>query len=236
MRRFTTLCTALPLVALAAGCAPQEETTVEPAPAVAEAPAATDTSDEIVPPTTASATLQPQAGGAGSGKVSFAQNAGGVDVVVEVSGLSPGTHAIHLHEGSECVGDFTSAGGHFNPAGAQHGAPGAPQHHAGDFANVEVDASGSGSASLRSTDLAIDSGPNAVVGHAFIVHEKADDLETQPTGNAGARVLCGVVEAGGMESAQDFEGAANGDTESAPVEGGTAGTATGAPATGAAGT
>jgi superoxide dismutase, Cu-Zn family len=128
-----------------------------------------------------------------SGTVTFAKVEGGVKIVADVAGLTPGKHGFHIHEFGDCSApDAMSAGGHFNPHHMQHGAPDASVRHAGDFGNLEAD--DSGKAHYERMDAMISlAGADSIVGHAVIVHEKVDDLKTQPTGNAGARVACGVI-------------------------------------------
>ena len=87
-----------------------------------------------------------------------------------------------------------SAGGHFNPTGAPHAGPMAAMHHAGDLGNIEIGANGKGDLDITSTMLTVAPGPNSVVGRSVIFHEKADDMTTQPTGNAGGRLACGVIQ------------------------------------------
>ncbi len=184
------------LLALGA-CAPRQEGAEAP-PAEEAPPAAMAAPMEPQAPaaTSASATLAAAAGSGITGTVSFQEMAGGVHVEARVEGAPPGTHGFHLHETGDCsAADFASAGGHFNPEGVAHGAPEAEPHHAGDFGNIEIGADGTGSLSLHSTKLAIAAGPNSVVGRAVILHAQADDLATQPTGNAGGRIACGVVAA-----------------------------------------
>src|SRR5581483_11552588 len=122
-----------------------------------------------------------------SGEVTFLKVDGGVKVTAQVTGLTPGSHGFHIHEFGDCsAADFTSAGGHFNPAGVPHAGPKDAQHHAGDLGNIEADASGK--ATLEWTDPGMTlEGPGSILGRGVIVHEKADDLKTQPTGNAGSR-------------------------------------------------
>jgi Cu-Zn family superoxide dismutase len=168
-----------------------------PAPA-APAPAAPPAAAS---PATASATLQGDpANTAFSGTISFStEPGGGIHVVAHVKGVPPGKHGLHLHANGECVhGDeagkhFSSAGGHFNPAGAPHACPPTDPRHAGDFGNIEVDASGNGHLDLTSKDISIGGGANSVVGKAVILHAGADDCTTQPTGNSGDRLACGVI-------------------------------------------
>lgn len=150
-------------------------------------------SAQAEPVTKAVAVLSPTKGSNVSGTVTFTKVDGGVKIVADLTGLKPGEHGFHIHEFGDCSApDATSAGGHFNPQHTQHGAPDATARHAGDFGNLVADDSGKAHYERVDTMMALD-GANSVVGHAVIVHEKADDLKTQPTGNAGARVACGVI-------------------------------------------
>lgn len=139
------------------------------------------------------AVLQSASGSKVSGTVTFTKSGNEVKVVADLTGLAPGKHGFHIHEFGDCSApDATSAGGHFNPGKHQHGAPEASDRHAGDLGNIEADASGK--AHLELTDKAMKlSGEDSIIGHAVIVHEKADDLKTQPTGDAGGRIACGVI-------------------------------------------
>ncbi len=190
MRRlsFVTFLGTMALV----GCARTQETSSETAPAPAPpAPSA------AAPATSATATLTGQAGSGIHGTVSFQAMPPGVHVEARVEGAAPGSHGFHLHETGDCsAADFSSAGGHFNPTGVAHGGPQADPHHAGDLGNLEIGADGTGTVSVHSDLLAIGEGPNAVVGRAVVFHEQADDFATQPTGNAGGRLACGVIAAG----------------------------------------
>ena len=114
------------------------------------------------------------------------------------SKLPPGTHAIHVHNVGTCTApDFTSAGPHFNPGHKQHGSSNPAGPHAGDLPNFEVDAKGGGNVSFAVPDLTLGDGPNSLFhagGTALVIHAAADDTKTDPTGNAGARIACGVIE------------------------------------------
>jgi Cu-Zn family superoxide dismutase len=147
------------------------------------------------PAVTASAALKPASGSSISGTVRFTETPEGVRVVADISGLAPGAHGFHVHEKGDCSDpEAKSAGGHFNPATQPHGAPDAAQRHAGDLGNLTAD--DAGHATLESTDSVMKlSGPDSVIGRAVIVHAGADDFTTQPTGDAGGRVACGVIEA-----------------------------------------
>ena len=143
--------------------------------------------------TKAIAVLQPTAGSTVAGTVTFTAAGDTVKVVADLSGLTPGKHGFHIHEFGDCSDPkAASAGGHFNPSNHQHGAPDVAERHAGDLGNIDADASGK--AHLEASDKAMKlAGADSIIGHAVIVHEKADDLKTQPTGDAGGRVACGVI-------------------------------------------
>ncbi len=143
---------------------------------------------------TARATLEGRSGSSLSGQATFTEVEGGVLVELEVHHTPPGWHAVHVHETGDCSApDASSAGAHFNPSGMAHGAPHALQHHAGDLGNMWVDEHGEGRHVLLMPELTVRDGPSSVRGRALIVHEKDDDLSTQPTGNAGGRIGCGVI-------------------------------------------
>ena len=143
---------------------------------------------------TASAGLAPTAGNTASGSVSFAQKGEKVTVNAKLSGLAPGGHGFHIHEKGDCSApDAMSAGGHFNPTGKPHGSPDAPDHHAGDMPMLQADASGNATLTADLIEITIGSGAGDIVGKSVIVHKDADDYKTQPTGNSGARVACGVI-------------------------------------------
>jgi Cu-Zn family superoxide dismutase len=145
------------------------------------------------------AKLKPTANNSASGEVTFTQEADGVRVTGSFSGVpfKPGDtkHGFHIHEKGDCSApDGASAGGHFNPGSKPHGAPDAADRHAGDLGNFDVDAYNNGRINYLDKTISL-SGPNSIIGKGVIVHEKADDFKTQPTGNAGARLACGVIEA-----------------------------------------
>ncbi len=164
-----------------------------PAPAV-PTPSATTPSPVPSAPMTASATLEPKSGSKVTGTATFTQTDGSVQVKVELADATPGEHGIHLHETGDCSAlDASSAGGHFNPAGTPHGGPDSPQHHAGDFGNITVGSDGKGTLDLTRSDITVGEGPSSVVGRSIVIHEMVDDLTTQPSGNSGARIACGVI-------------------------------------------
>ncbi|MFI5167054.1 MAG: superoxide dismutase family protein [Thermoanaerobaculales bacterium] len=141
------------------------------------------------------ATVRPTAGNRAAGTVTFTQESGGVHAVADITGLKPNAkHGFHVHEFGDCSApDATSAGGHFNPAGTTHGAPTDPKHHAGDFGNLQADADGQAHLDLTMAGISLEPGPTSIVGRGVIVHLMEDDLKTQPTGNAGARIGCGAI-------------------------------------------
>jgi Cu-Zn family superoxide dismutase len=174
------------------------------APTPAEAPSSTPPAT-TAPAAGASATATLQGAPEDtdfSGTVTFTEESGGVRVVADLAGVDkPGKHGFHVHETGDCThgtGDkhFTSAGGHFNPTGAEHACPPTEPRHAGDLGNVEVGANGAGRVEMMANGLSL-SGPNSIVGKAVILHAGEDDCKTQPTGNAGDRLACGVVTTGG---------------------------------------
>ena len=136
------------------------------------------------------AVLHPTMGHKVTGTVRFDLVPGGVRVSGQIEGLKPGEHGFHIHEFGDCSApDAESAGGHFNPQGMQHGPRHADHRHVGDLGNVKGDRSGRAVFDFVDKQLAL----SAILGRAVVVHADLDDLKTQPAGNAGARVACGVV-------------------------------------------
>jgi superoxide dismutase, Cu-Zn family len=144
---------------------------------------------------TANAAIESRSGSKVTGKAVFTElPSGGTKIEVWIENATPGVHGIHLHEKGDCSApDASSAGGHFNPSGNPHGGPAEEKHHNGDWGNITVGEDGKGHIVVTSTMLTVKPGPNSVVGKAVVFHEKADDLKTQPTGDAGGRYGCGVV-------------------------------------------
>lgn len=137
--------------------------------------------------------VYPTQGNTASGIITFTEFQGGVKVVADLQGLSKGKHGIHIHECGDCTAvDGSSAGGHFNPMAKSHGAPADALRHAGDMGNIEAD--DSGKAHLEYVDNTISlEGQTSIIGRSVIIHLHEDDLKTQPTGNAGPRIACGVI-------------------------------------------
>ena len=141
--------------------------------------------------------LAPTKGNTATGQVRFTEFDGGVIVEASLSGLAPGGHGFHVHEKGDCSApDATSAGGHFNPTGMPHGAPDKAEHHLGDLPMLVADAAGNARLNTTIEGLSLGATSKAsILGRAVIVHAAPDDFATQPTGNSGARVACGVIAA-----------------------------------------
>ena len=131
------------------------------------------------------------------GDISLKENNGKVKMNVEMKGLTPGEHAIHIHEKGDCsAADGTSAGGHWNPSDEKHGKWGEHAFHMGDIGNLVADDKGFVSYEFETDKwcLGCDDSTKNIIGKSFIIHAGADDFESQPSGNAGSRVACGVIE------------------------------------------
>ena len=121
---------------------------------------------------------------------------GGVSIDLDVKGLPPGEHALHFHAVPKCEAPFTSAGGHFNPANKKHGLQNPEGPHAGDMNNFTVDAKGTAKTTIVNPNVTMGSEPNSIYassGTALMIHAAADDMKTDPAGNAGERIACGVI-------------------------------------------
>ena len=191
------------------GCGPRDQDAAAPETVVTEEstevgevqpPAEGEIQEEAIPPegagaASASATIEARSGSTLSGTAVFEETSDGVRVVVELSGLTPGDHGVHVHEVGDCSAeDASSAGGHFNPTGVDHGAPGSQPHHAGDFGNITIGEDGTGTLELTSKDITLGEGANSIRGRAIVIHGGADDLTSQPSGAAGPRIGCGVIQ------------------------------------------
>lgn len=141
------------------------------------------------------ATLEPRSGSTVTGTVEFRQHGDHVRAVIDIAGLTPKSeHGFHIHEKGDCSApDGASAGGHFNPSGSSHGRAGKGSHHGGDMPSLVADASGRVHTSFDLDIVTVDAGSNSIVGRSVVVHGGVDDYNTQPSGNSGPRVACGVI-------------------------------------------
>lgn len=171
---------------------PVETPTTEPTAAAIDAAPAAATA-----PKKAEVTIAAASDSKVEGTVTFTQTDEGIKVEAKLSGLTPGDHGFHVHEKGDCSSpDAKSAGGHFNPGKVDHGAPGSAAHHTGDLGNIVAGEDGTAEmmVDLPKTHLSLDEDAiNSIIGKAVIVHGGADDMKSQPSGNAGPRVGCGVV-------------------------------------------
>jgi Cu-Zn family superoxide dismutase len=143
--------------------------------------------------THASAVIYPTKGNTISGTATFTQEKDGLHIEAHIIGLTPGEHGFHIHEFGNCAcDDAVCAGGHFNPTKDIHGSPESKHRHVGDLGNLVANEEGIAEYKLVDTDSTLN-GPHSILGRGLIIHAQPDDYTTQPTGNAGARIGCGVV-------------------------------------------
>jgi len=149
-------------------------------------------------PLRATAALQPTKGNKAFGEATFEQVGNKVRVIVFAQGLKPDAdHGFHIHEAGDCSsGDGMSAKGHFNPHGKPHGDPKSAERHAGDLPALKAGKDGRAKVDVEMDVITLTAGPANVVGKGLIIHADPDDYKTQPTGNAGARLACGVIKPG----------------------------------------
>jgi Cu-Zn family superoxide dismutase len=143
----------------------------------------------------ARAEMAARSGSTVSGTVTFTPVAGGLQVNAVLAGLTPGEHGFHIHEVGDCsAADASSAKGHFNPSSKEHGHHGGSARHAGDMPNLIANAQGQASFSAKIMGLEL-SGNTGILGRSVVIHADPDDYKSQPAGNSGKRVACGVVKA-----------------------------------------
>jgi len=142
----------------------------------------------------ASATVAPASGSQVGGTVNFYRTAAGVRVEASLSGLAPGEHGFHVHEVGDCSApDGSSAKGHFNPLAKAHGHHARGEHHVGDLPNLVADSQGKAVLNAEVAGLSLSGDPTAIGGRAVVVHADPDDYTSQPAGNSGKRIACGVI-------------------------------------------
>ena len=192
--RSALLITALATLALSA-CATAPSTSQSsatqrqtPASAVLTAPAASTIPAAVAHVAGASGSLV-------SGTLALVPLHGGVRMSGDLGGLTPGNHGFHIHQTGDCsAADAATAGGHFNPTVSAHGRAGTAAHHAGDIDNIVADASGVAHVDVQLRGVSLGGSPTTdIVGRALVVHAAPDDYQSQPAGNSGARVGCGVI-------------------------------------------
>lgn len=148
-------------------------------------------------PLQATAALHPTQGNKAFGEATFEQTGDKVRVLVNAQGLKPNQqHGFHIHEAGDCSSpDAMSAKGHFNPTGKPHGNPASGERHAGDLPALHADKEGRAKLDTVVDGITLSPGPATIIGRGLIIHADPDDYTTQPTGNSGARIACGVIRA-----------------------------------------
>jgi superoxide dismutase, Cu-Zn family len=146
------------------------------------------------PVTEAVAKIKPLNGSQVSGVVFFTKVPGGVQVIADVEGLSPGKHGFHVHEFGDCSGNGSKTGAHFNPTHQRHGGPNSVERHVGDLGNIDADENGYAYYERIDKIITLE-GENSIIGRSIVIHADRDDFVTQPSGASGVKIACGVIEA-----------------------------------------
>jgi Cu-Zn family superoxide dismutase len=191
----TAILTMATLAACGRDPAPAEPTTADVPPA-ATSPAEGPLPPAEAPPAGSTVQLAPTQGSTAAGTLTLSVEGDSVRLAGTLQGLAPnGEFGFHIHEKGDCSApDASSAGEHFNPSGAAHGDPQGGTHHAGDMLNAKSDAAGAAQVDAVAKGVTLgDGGPTDVRGRAVVLHEKADDYQSQPSGNSGKRIACGVI-------------------------------------------
>ena len=189
----------LAAVAALAGCSPAQDDAAPTQDASAQSTAAEDVAGAASSPDTLGSAALALADGTSAGTVELLSDGGALSLRIDVTGIPEGTHGFHLHTTGQCAApDFTSAGGHLNPADREHGRENPAGSHLGDLPNLVVGADGT-----ASTTVALDAESGSAIdllfdadGTAVMIHADPDDYRTDPTGDAGSRIACGVLERG----------------------------------------
>jgi Cu-Zn family superoxide dismutase len=195
MRVASRLVRVAPILALtlAAGCATPKMPSMPSLPYISYLPYI----PYVTAPAPAAVAQLADATGRGVGQATLLETRGGVRILIDVTGLPPGIKGVHIHEVGRCDPPaFDSAGAHFNPTKVEHGSSNPRGPHAGDLPNITVEADGRGHLEVTARRVTLQTGPTSLVdadGSAVVVHERADDLRTDPSGDSGARIACGVV-------------------------------------------
>jgi superoxide dismutase, Cu-Zn family len=188
----------LSLTLLLVACSREQPEGAPRAPDNTTAAPAEKTSEPAATAAAAAVQIAPTQGNTVTGSLALAPSAEGVHITGSIQGLKPDAEfGFHVHEKGDCTApDGSSAGGHFNPTQAQHGNPTGPTHHAGDMLNIKSDAKGVAQVDVTAAGTSLNGDPGTdIMGKAIVVHEGPDDYATQPSGNSGKRVACGVIAA-----------------------------------------
>jgi Cu-Zn family superoxide dismutase len=189
---------AIGLTVVLAACSREQPEGAPRAPDPAS-PSLAEKTTPAEPAKEAVAQIAPTQGNTGTGSLALSPSGEGVHISGAIQGLKPDAEfGFHVHEKGDCSApDGSSAGGHFNPAQAQHGNPTGGAHHAGDMVNIKSNAEGVAQVDTTATGTTLHGDPSTdIMGKAIVVHESPDDYTTQPSGNSGKRVACGVISAG----------------------------------------
>lgn len=143
----------------------------------------------------AEAVMRPVKGSATAGLITFTQVGENVRIKAHITGLTPGAHGFHIHEKGDCDATGMNAGRHFNPTNQRHGDPAKPAHHAGDLPMLVAGAAGSAKFEAVMGGISLGPGPANILNRAVVIHAGPDDYTTQPSGNSGPAVACGVIHA-----------------------------------------
>lgn len=195
--RAMNLTVAIGLTVILAACS-REEPAGSPRQPDTASPSLAEKATPAEPAQEAVAQIAPTQGNTVNGSVALSGSAQGVHITGSIQGLKPDADfGFHVHEKGDCTApDASSAGGHFNPTQAQHGNPSGPTHHAGDMLNIHSNAEGIAQVDVTAPGISLHGDPSTdVMGKAIVVHEAPDDYTTQPSGNSGKRVACGVIAA-----------------------------------------